>query len=321
MFASGHGRTAYAVGVDAGGTRTRIARADLDGRVLVRTAPSVPVRDLGAWLRRIWRRAGWTRRPPRALVVASRGVWSAGERAGLARAVAGLAARVAVISDAEAALRGALGDRPGLLVLAGTGSIVVGRSARGRLARSGGLGPLLGDEGSGFWLGREWLRRTAARDDARRALRLVRRPDAVARIAALAPGVLRRARAGDARARAITRAGAAHLAAQAADVARRLGLAPPITVSWAGSVMNDARYRAAIARALGQAGVRARWRPPDQAPIVAAARLAARLAGSTRRPPALRSTRPGGTCSTGTRTAPPSPPSRPGSRSSTPAPA
>src|SRR3989304_4407417 len=50
------------------------------------------------------------------------------------------------------------GRPPGPLVPAGTGSIVIGRDARGRWARAGGLGPLLGDEGSAFWLGRGGVR-------------------------------------------------------------------------------------------------------------------------------------------------------------------
>src|SRR2546425_11278224 len=70
--------------------------------------------------------------------------------------------RVEVIADAQAALLGAIGDGPGALVLAGTGSIVVAHDGRGRWTRAGGLGPLVGDEGSGFWLGREWLRTLGA---------------------------------------------------------------------------------------------------------------------------------------------------------------
>ena len=81
---------------------------------------------------------------------------------------------------------GALDGRPGMLVLAGTGSIVLGRDGQGRVARAGGLGPLIGDEGSAFWLGREWLRLTPEGRPHRAGL-YARRPDAVARIAALAP--------------------------------------------------------------------------------------------------------------------------------------
>jgi N-acetylglucosamine kinase-like BadF-type ATPase len=206
------------------------------------------------------------------LVVAARGVWTAAERRALRRRLRRAAARVHVISDAEAALLGALGDRPGVLVLAGTGSIVLGRDGRGRLARAGGLGPLVGDEGSAFWLGREWLRLQPRA--ARRARALVRQPDAVARIARLAPAVLARARRGDRLARAIATAGQERLAAHAVEVVRRLGLPAPIHVSWSGGLLANAWYRAGLRRALARR-VRCRWQPPQADPALAAARLAA----------------------------------------------
>src|SRR5262249_58296591 len=117
----------------------------------------------------------------------------------------GLARGGEVISAGGAAQPGGLDGEPGLLVLAGTGSIVLGRDGGGRVARGGGLGPLIGDEGSAFWLGREWLRLTPKVAGIARAL--ARRPDAVARVAAWAPLGLRRARRGDPRARAIAAAG------------------------------------------------------------------------------------------------------------------
>jgi len=100
----------------------------------------------------------------------------------------------------------------------------------------------------------------------------------VQRIAALAPAVLARARRGDRRARAIVAEAQSHLAAQALEVVRRLRLPQPVTVSWAGSVMGDARYRAGIARALARAGVRTRWKAPAMPPEEAAAQRAAELA-------------------------------------------
>lgn len=63
-----------------------------------------------------------------------------------------------VTDDAGAALWGAIGDRPGAVLIAGTGSVAVGRSTSGQIARLGGHGYLLGDEGSGYWIGRELLR-------------------------------------------------------------------------------------------------------------------------------------------------------------------
>jgi glucosamine kinase len=71
-------------------------------------------------------------------------------------------ARVVVLPDYAIALEGATGGSLGVLVIAGTGSIACGRDREGRLMRAGGWGYLLGDEGSGFWIGREALRAALA---------------------------------------------------------------------------------------------------------------------------------------------------------------
>jgi glucosamine kinase len=65
---------------------------------------------------------------------------------------------VTVADDTEAALAGAFRGGPGLVVIAGTGSGALGRNAEGRAARVGGHGYLLGDEGGGYWIGREAVR-------------------------------------------------------------------------------------------------------------------------------------------------------------------
>ena len=210
-----------------------------------------------------------------ALVVAARGVWLPRERRALARGLRGLARRVVVIPDVEAAWHATHAGGAGVLVLAGTGSIVLGRSAGGRWVRAGGLGPLLGDEGSAFWMGRAWLRARAAGAAQRR---LATRPDAVAAIAALAPRVVTRARRGDRLARRIVREAQAQLAGQARDVARALRIRGAVPVGGAGSVMGDPWFAAGVRRALARAGVRARWRPAGGAPVEAAARLASGLA-------------------------------------------
>jgi len=63
-----------------------------------------------------------------------------------------------VTDDALIALSGATGGEPGIVVLAGTGSIAWGRNSDGRAARAGGWGYIFGDEGSAFWIAREALR-------------------------------------------------------------------------------------------------------------------------------------------------------------------
>jgi N-acetylglucosamine kinase-like BadF-type ATPase len=67
-------------------------------------------------------------------------------------------AQVIIESDAFIASIGAIGVDPGVLLIAGTGSIVIGRDKDRSMFRVGGWGPHFGDEGSGFWIGREAVR-------------------------------------------------------------------------------------------------------------------------------------------------------------------
>jgi N-acetylglucosamine kinase-like BadF-type ATPase len=67
-------------------------------------------------------------------------------------------ATIIIESDAFIASIGAIGVDPGILLIAGTGSIVIGRSREGSMFRVGGWGPHFGDDGSGFWIGREAVR-------------------------------------------------------------------------------------------------------------------------------------------------------------------
>jgi len=66
--------------------------------------------------------------------------------------------RIIVTHDALIALAGATAGEPGVIVIAGTGSIAYGRNAAGLTARAGGWGYLFGDEGGGFDIVRQALR-------------------------------------------------------------------------------------------------------------------------------------------------------------------
>jgi glucosamine kinase len=72
--------------------------------------------------------------------------------AGMMREV--LRGHILVVSDLETTLQAAFGDGPGVITIAGTGSIAYGRDARGQTARAGGWGLAISDEGSGQWVGR-----------------------------------------------------------------------------------------------------------------------------------------------------------------------
>lgn len=64
---------------------------------------------------------------------------------------------ITVVGDMVIALEAAFGDGPGVIVIAGTGSIAYGRSREGQIARAGGWGFAVSDEGSGHWIGRTVL--------------------------------------------------------------------------------------------------------------------------------------------------------------------
>lgn len=146
--------------------------------------------------------------------------------------------------DGEIAVLGAHAGGSGLVVIAGTGSIVYGLATDGQKVRAGGWGPILGDEGSGFWIGLKALQaiiKAAERrgpttlltdlickqlkiDHLRQLVPLVyqdRLPRGL--IAALTPLVLEAMVAGDQLARQIIEAGLAELALTVARVYQDLG--------------------------------------------------------------------------------------------------
>ena len=72
-----------------------------------------------------------------------------------------------MVTDAEIALFGTTLGEPGLVVIAGTGSICLGKNEKGKLAISGGWGPLAGDEGGGAGIAQAALHRVAKASDGR----------------------------------------------------------------------------------------------------------------------------------------------------------
>lgn len=72
-----------------------------------------------------------------------------------------------VESDAKAALEGAFSGNPGCILIAGTGSIMFGKDESGQVHRVGGFGRFIGDEGSGFMLGKKGLTAVAKSFDGR----------------------------------------------------------------------------------------------------------------------------------------------------------
>lgn len=69
-----------------------------------------------------------------------------------------VAGEIVLCGDEEIALEAAFRGGPGILVIAGTGSHIVGRCSDGTLVSAGGWGPVVGDEGSGAWIGQQAMR-------------------------------------------------------------------------------------------------------------------------------------------------------------------
>ena len=157
------------VGIDGGGTGCRAAVADASGRVLGegRAGPANIASDLAAALGNILAATSMALaaavgpgKVAQTLPTLAAGLGLAGANAAGVkdRLRAGLPfARVRVETDAIAAVRGALRDHDGIVAALGTGSVFA-RQQAGVIRQIGGWGLVLGDDGSGAWLGREVLR-------------------------------------------------------------------------------------------------------------------------------------------------------------------
>jgi glucosamine kinase len=189
-------------------------------------------------------------------------------------------ARIAVGDDTDAALAGAFEGKPGIVVIAGTGSGAAGRDAAGRTVRVGGHGYLLGDEGGGYWIGREAVRAAMRAADGtgpatvltavvQRAFdsltgaeqQVHRRPTDRELLARLVPAVA--AASGDAEADRILAGAAGHLVDLARAVRDRLGELP---IAGVGGIFRCAPVATAFRAATGAA-------EPAESPELGALRL------------------------------------------------
>lgn len=198
-------------------------------------------------------------------------------------------------NDALMTLKGHLGDRPGILMISGTGSIVYGQDASGRQHRAGGWGHLAGDEGSGFYIGSSAIRHVFRVADGRDApsgvlaailqhLSLPSR-DAVlswvysnqysaSGVAGLAESICELAATGDSAAQSIVLRAAADLASIAASVVKHLGFSGsreiPIVLS-GGVIQGSAFFRNEVLDLLQQEFPNLKVIPRKHEPIYSAA--------------------------------------------------
>ncbi len=241
------------IGIDGGGSRTRAMLADEHGRTIGQSeGPASRVTPGGAehsadvmeaLIRDVLAAAALGSIRPKAICVGVAGVGRGNERQALWQALTGrnLADEIIVHTDAAIALEDAFGEGSGVLLIAGTGSVAHGRGPTGTFARCGGWGPVIGDEGSGAWIGRRALSIVTAASDGREpetaltgaVLTATEAGDVAelipwaasagaAQLATLAPVVMSTAVAGDRRANALVTLAAEELMLHVRALAREL---------------------------------------------------------------------------------------------------
>ena len=254
------------IGLDIGGTKTRGIRI-IDGSVEAdRSAGSANVQNVT--LEEAARRLGGLlsalgASEAGAVVVGAGGIDTDADAEQLRRLIAPHAphADVTVIHDTRLILA-AGGSDTGIAIISGTGSAVWGTTATGQTSRAGGWGYLLGDEGSGYWFGREAVRHSLDRANRGQDPDLLTREllgycglAAPEELISLFHGTAGRhywadtsrlvfdaAEAGHGPSRAIIDAGARRLAEQAALVAARIGESGPVVLG-GGLVTNQPGYQ------------------------------------------------------------------------------
>ena len=306
----------HVLGVDAGGSKTVCQLADESGHVVAEArGPAANLQTLGelevekvlhALIGEVLSRCV---ERPGVICLGMAGVDRPRDAATIREILGriGERARLLIVNDALIALEAGLPGAPGIVVIAGTGSIAYGRNAEEQAARAGGWGYVLGDEGSGYWLGRQALRAVVRADDRRgpptaltplllkhfsigRPYELVRevyeggtRPST---IAALAVHVQVAADDGDEIALQILDVGAAELAAAAYSVARRLSLDAPAVLLAGGTFKAAPRVADRLVGRLSTLLPGLTARPLDVEPAGGAVRLARRLASGDHTVPA-----------------------------------
>jgi N-acetylglucosamine kinase-like BadF-type ATPase len=296
----------HVLGIDAGGTKTVCFLADEEGRVLAEARggganlQSAGELEVEKVLHQVMEAAlAQHDVRPAATCLGIAGV----DRAGDAEAVRGIMRRIGfrtrtlVVNDAMIALVAGAGDEPGVVVVAGTGSIAYGRNAAGQAARAGGWGYLLGDEGGGFWIGRAALLAVVRQFDGRGPATLLTemvlqhmhlaspteliheiyyrdlQRHAIAGLAALVQDATD---AGDAVAAHILVRAGDELAAAAASVITRLGMrGEAFSIVLAGGIFRGVPWLTGdVASRLSEVAPRSAVRLLDVEPAVGAVRLA-----------------------------------------------
>jgi N-acetylglucosamine kinase-like BadF-type ATPase len=174
----------YLIGIDGGGTKTDCAIADLSGKIIRETSgkPSnflvigveEAVENLFALIEENLFALEGDFSDVKQIVIGVAGAGREEDAMLLEKSFKDYSEQqgvhfkgVKIVSDAYVALEGAFPDSSGCIMIAGTGSILFGKDESGKVQRVGGFGRLIGDEGSGYAIGRKALNAVTKEIDGR----------------------------------------------------------------------------------------------------------------------------------------------------------
>ena len=232
-----------AVGVDRGGTRTRIVLINSRGMELKRAVyPTSGIKLLPDLIIRT--ALEWGLEPHVPMIIATRGAMTRKwKKPFLLKKLKGRVNLLDVISDAQAAYLAAHGAGNGVLLIAGTGSVVFLKRRGGRFEKVGGHNPAGGDPGSGLWIGTRFLKNAKIKKTG-----LNRRARA-----AYATAAVSGAKAGDIAALELVREAHKHLSNLLVGAIKKLDTTPktrttikapkPLRVALAGGLMQNFFFR------------------------------------------------------------------------------
>lgn len=275
------------IGIDGGGSKTLALLADADGNILGRGSAGrsnyhavgreAALEALDTAVKAAFAAAALRPQRVHAIGVGLAGVDRPDDRAVFEPWVAARAATGRIVNDARLVLAAGTPDDWGVAVIAGTGSIVIGRDSAGREDRSGGWGYLLGDEGSGFAIGMSAVRAAVRAADGRGPqtqllskimaqwslasaqgliAQVYQTPPPIQAIAALLPLVEDAAQQGDAVAQLIFAEAGRELALTVQVVVQRLALPQPTPCALAGGgVLHSPLLAQALHAAIKTLGV------------------------------------------------------------------
>ena len=174
----------YLIGIDGGGTKTDSAITDLSGNIIHQTTGKASnflvvgieeaVENIFALIEENLFKLEGDFADVKQIVIGAAGAGRKEDAQLLEKSFKDYADQqgvhfkgVKVVSDAHIALEGAFPDSAGCILIAGTGSILFGKDENGIIHRVGGFGRLIGDEGSGYSIGRKALNAVSKESDGR----------------------------------------------------------------------------------------------------------------------------------------------------------